>query len=116
MSELRFIDTHAHYDYAKMESVRSSVFPQIKEYGINYVIDPAIHFESNYNMHQLLDEYQWIYFAAGLHPKYASKYSPDEAVDILNKIKRLAADGCRVCAIGEAEITTENAQRLFHLP
>lgn len=93
------IDTHAHYNLSCFDQTRERLFSAMKEAGIEKVLCPAIDFESNEQMMNLLNSYDWIVFAIGIHPSRTPMYDWDD--NFLDKELRRMAANERVAAIGE---------------
>lgn len=66
-------DTHAHYDHPWFEDGAAVVRQLYQDGVINGVVIPAIRYESNYHREMFpAEEFPYVYFAPGLHPKHAT--------------------------------------------
>ena len=75
MKKVPLFDTHAHYDHPLFENKGPQIVRELFEKEIiNGVVIPAISFESNYLGRERFpeQEFSYVYFAAGLHPKAAA--------------------------------------------
>lgn len=70
---MSLFDTHAHYDYPLFGD-GPEVVRKLHQNGVlNGVVIPAIAYESNFSRERFpAAEFPYVYFAAGLHPKYAT--------------------------------------------
>lgn len=73
-----FVDTHAHMDHLRFYSDRKAILQAAKDLGIGLIVNPAIGFETNETMEQTLKDYDWIYYAKGIHP---NRVGVDDSVD-----------------------------------
>jgi len=91
-----YFESHAHYDDKQFNKDRQTLLECLPQYGVDVVINSGSDLESSYVGKQLSEQYDYIYFAAGVHP--------NELYDISEKtiqeIRQLA--GHKKCvAIGE---------------
>lgn len=77
-----YIDTHAHYDDKKFDADRPQVLKQIREAGVDAVINCACDRKSCRSTLKLIRENDFIYGALGYHP-HEVKGLDEEAVDYL---------------------------------
>ncbi len=73
-----FFDTHAHYNLPTFDGDRDKALANARAAGVEKVICPAISFESNAQMMECLADYDNIYFAVGIHPKYVQPIKKDK--------------------------------------
>ncbi len=68
-------DSHAHYDHPSFKSRGPEIIKELREKGLDKVVIPAITFDSNCQVRKMFpkDEYPFVYFAAGIHPKVISR-------------------------------------------
>lgn len=104
-----FVDTHCHI-YKEYYKDISSVLKEAKESNIEYVINNGCDRSSNKEVLELLDVYNNMYGAIGIHPESVLDYTEDDLKlieDNLNKDK--------VVAIGEIGLdyhyTKENKEK-----
>ena len=91
-----YFESHAHYDDRQFNKDRQALLECLPQYGIDVVINSGSDLKSSYMGKKLSEQYDYIYFAAGVHP--------NELYDISEKtiqeIRQLA--GHKKCvAIGE---------------
>lgn len=73
-----YIDTHAHMDRKRFDSNRKDIIELSHTSGIEFMVNPAIGYETNYSMRKYLDKYDFIKYAVGIHPNSVGE---DENVD-----------------------------------
>ena len=98
--DIRIIDTHAHYDEKAFNDVRNEVLTLIHEACVDKCIIPAIKYASNERMMKYFDkdEYYWIKYSIGSHPKYIHNEIWDD--ERKAEFEQLISHG-KVVAIGE---------------
>lgn len=74
MNKYTLFDTHAHYDHPLFQGKGADIISSLMEKGImSGVVIPAITYDSNFNRVMFPeDKFDQVFFAAGLHPKYAT--------------------------------------------
>lgn len=75
---MAFIDTHVHLDHYRFNSNRTEIIQAVNNSDIEILVNPAIEYETNFAMRQMLDGYDWIYYGVGIHP---DRLGQDETVD-----------------------------------
>lgn len=94
-------DTHAHYDHKRFNSTRDNLLNELYSNNIVKVVNPAIDYESNFTMQETLQDYSWIYFAVGIHPKMITQENHNnEDIEREESLRNLVKTS-RVVAIGE---------------
>lgn len=91
-----YFDTHAHYDDSAFDDDRNLLLPALHKGGVDRIIDPGCSITSSFAAQKLSQEYDFVYFAAGVHPEDLDDL-PD---DWLHEIDILAHDE-KCVAIGE---------------
>lgn len=66
---MKIFDTHAHYDDEKFAGDRTEVLNALHAAGVEFIIDPGCDMKSSYAAQSLSREYDFVYFAAGIHPE-----------------------------------------------
>ena len=89
-------DSHAHYTDKAFNDDRENMLGSLKESGICGVINCGADLESSQESLALSKEYDYIYFACGIHPEEVDNL-PENYIDIL---RRMAQDK-KCVAIGE---------------
>lgn len=92
-----YIDTHTHLHHNRFDKDRREVIEQMKEAGVNYVIENPIDYESNWIMKEKLKEFDNVSFVTGIHPTRVFE-AKEEWMD---EIQKFAMEETTV-AIGEA--------------
>lgn len=86
-SIFNFFDSHGHYDHPRLEGVLDDSM-----FFVGSAVIPAITYESNFSAREKYPkaDYPYMYFAAGVHPKYVSRV--DWNSDIQNDFEQLLKD------------------------
>lgn len=90
------VDSHAHYDDEKFDGDRAAVLQKIRQQGVVRVVNPSSNLESARKCMQLVEDYDFVYTAVGIHPHDAKEYS-EETLGIFRDMAR----NKKVVAIGE---------------
>ena len=80
MSEMKsnqnvyYIDTHCHLDHLLFGDSRYEVVKKARDAGVKYMINAPVTYESNFTSNEMFPakDYSDVFFAKGLHPKYAA--------------------------------------------
>jgi TatD DNase family protein len=91
-----FIDSHAHLDDEQFNEDRNIVIDGLKDNQISLVVNIGADLESSLFSKKLAQQYDNIYFAAGIHPHDAKAATED----ILNEITKLL-NHSKCVALGE---------------
>ncbi len=89
-------DSHAHLDDDAFNEDRSQVIQYIKSAGIGLLLDPGCTLESSRKAAALASEYDFIYFAAGIHPEELGDFTDEK----LSAVYELTGNS-KCAAIGE---------------
>ncbi len=89
-------DTHAHYDDEKFDADRDELLAKMKDAGVGLIVDPASDIASAKKARDIAHAYDFVRFAAGVHPHEAG--AAEEGY--LEEIRALAADP-KCVAVGE---------------
>jgi TatD DNase family protein len=93
---LKLIDTHAHLDSSQFNQDREEVIQNCIRNEINYIIDPAVNYESCKAVLELSHRHNPIYCCLGIHPHDAKEMSDEIMAGIEDMLKEE-----KVVAIGE---------------
>lgn len=96
-----YIDTHTHMDHRRFDSDRKSTIQTAKDSGIGILVNPAIEYETNYTMRQILDGYDWIYYGVGIHPNRVGADDTNDEEWEAGLMELAIRDNAKVVAIGE---------------
>ncbi len=91
-----FIDSHAHLDDPRFDQDRESIIENLREDGVDVVINIGADKESSFSTLELAKKYDNIYAVVGVHPHTASELEGEG----LNWLRELAKEE-KVVAIGE---------------
>jgi len=91
-----FVDTHSHLFAPEFQDDLDSVIDNAKSNGVDYIIVPATDLESSKKVIELVDKYDFIYGAVGVHPHE----SKDWDASLINEIDELSRHN-KIVAIGE---------------
>lgn len=72
------IDTHAHYDDSAFNEDRESLLVSLKEQGISKVVNIGSSLEACRRTLELMDQYDFVYGALGIHPCDSEKLTEDD--------------------------------------
>ncbi len=92
----KFIDTHAHLDFKDYENNLDEVVQEIIDAGIEKVIIPGVTIPETDRVVKLIEKYDMLYGAVGLHPSEANSWR-DDTCDLLKEY----AKHPKIIAIGE---------------
>ena len=108
------IDTHAHYDDAQFDPDRAALLQNLPKQGVARVISCGCDIKSSLFNRDLSRRYDYIYFAAGLHPENLEDCCESD----LEKAEALLTDE-KCVAVGEIGLdyhwmnSTKDKQRAF---
>lgn len=91
-----YFESHAHYDDKQFQQDRQTLLQCLPQCGIDFVINSGSDLKSSYIGKELSEQYDYIYFAAGVHPHELY----DISEDTLEQIRHLAQHK-KCVAIGE---------------
>ena len=94
LAEDLIVDTHAHYDDARFESEREELLTALPGSGVRKAITCGCDGASSETARILSEQYDYLYFSAGVHPCNLESRTP------LSEIERLARHP-KCVAIGE---------------
>jgi TatD DNase family protein len=89
-------DSHAHYDDSQFDEDRHLVLKEIQEKGVIGVLNCGSDLKSLDATIEMINKYDFIYGAVGIHPEYANVVSEE----LIEKLKGLCKNS-KVRAIGE---------------
>jgi TatD DNase family protein len=91
-----FIDTHAHLFYPNFTEDVDEVISRAKDAGVHTIIVPATDIETSRKVIELVEKYDFIYGAVGVHPHDTKDWNDS----LINEIESFAAHR-KIVAIGE---------------
>lgn len=89
-------DTHAHYDDEAFAEDRKELFDQMREAGVDYVVNIGANMASSKETVALVEKYPFLYGAVGVHPSDSQEINDKT----LKELKELAIHD-KIVAIGE---------------
>ena len=89
-------DTHAHYDDEAFAEDRESLFDQMKEAGIEFVVNIGANMASSRETQAMCEKYPFMYGSVGVHPSDSQEINDTT----LKELKELAMKD-KIVAIGE---------------
>lgn len=92
-----YIDTHAHLYYPNFVDDLDSVVENAKSAGVDYIIVPATDLASSASVIQLINKYDSIYGAIGVHPHDSREWKSE----YLNFFKDKILSNNKIVAVGE---------------
>lgn len=64
-------DSHAHYDDERFDADRDELLESIHREGVEYIMTIGADLPTSYAARELAERYDFVYFAAGIHPEQA---------------------------------------------
>lgn len=93
---MNIFDSHAHYDDEAFDGDREELLNEIRDSGIEYIVNAGSNLESSRRTIHLADKYNFIYAAIGIHPQDAGEYD-DKSYKILKDM----CSNSKIVAVGE---------------
>ena len=94
---MQLIDTHVHINFDAFQADLEAVRERWRQAGVVRLIHSCVEPSEVASIQALADQFPELFYAVGLHPLDADKWTPDMATQILS----LAQEDARVVAIGE---------------
>ena len=79
-TEYKIFDSHAHYDDDSFDLDRSEIMKELKSNGVVGVMNCSSSYESIKKTCELINTWDFIYGAVGIHPENADEFK-DEMID-----------------------------------
>ena len=95
---LPIIDSHAHLDYPKIVDHLDEVIKRASDAGVEKIISIGVKLSKSSNVQSIAEQYENVFFSAGIHPHEASSELDACNLDAIIK----AATHPKCVAIGEA--------------
>lgn len=90
-------ETHAHYDDEAFDEDREELFKELRDNGIEYVVNVGASMESTRNSIELASKHDFVYAAVGVHPSETGDLTESD----IQWLKNVAMSNKKVVAIGE---------------
>lgn len=84
----KIFDSHAHYDDEQFDEDREELLIELKENGVGGILNMSSDYASIKKTVDLVEKYDFIYGAVGIHPENADEYSEDVEKEIMEILKR----------------------------
>lgn len=91
-----YFDSHAHYDDERFDEDRFELLEEMKEKGVDFIVNVAANMESCETSMALAKKYPFVYCSVGVHPHDVEGLT-DKDIETL----RIMAEEEKVVAIGE---------------
>ncbi len=108
-SRINAIDTHAHPDHPLYAGAGPLLVREQQEAGIEKVVVSAIEFESNETARTLFDGIDNVFYASGLHPKFAMN-EPDWTEEKIRSFEDILKDPRTVAIKTGLDFSKKNMQ------
>lgn len=89
-------DSHAHYDDKQFEGDRDELLSSMGAHGITKIVNVGASMEGNQRMLDLVDQYEFMYGAAGIHPSDIGDLTEENFAWLKEQTRRP-----KVVAVGE---------------
>lgn len=96
-NKYRIIDTHAHYDDEAFDVDREELIEELHNNGVVGILDCASSYESIDKVCDIVNRWDFIYGALGIHPENADEFNDE----VLNEIKEKIKANKKIIAVGE---------------
>lgn len=90
-------ETHAHYDDEVFDADREELLTSLPSSGIEYVVNVSASMQGCHDTIKLVEQYDFMYGALGVHPDEAAGLSQAD----MDVIRNLAKSNKKIVAIGE---------------
>lgn len=89
----KIFDTHSHYDDIKFDEVRDELLSSLESRNVGKVITCGVDMPSSLRSKKLAEKYDYIYFAAGIHPENMDEACDTDFIKDLSKHEKCVAVG-----------------------
>lgn len=87
LKEQLIFDSHAHYDDERLKEIEDELLPRLPKDGVKGIITCGCEPISNKSACNLAEKYDYMYFAAGIHPGNIDCIEKTPLEDILAEVK-----------------------------
>lgn len=94
--KVKIVETHAHYEDRQFDEDRAALLGSLAEHGIELVVNVSSSLETVKKTLELMEQYDFIYGAAGVHPEEAAELSEEGFLWL-----REQCDKEKIVAVGE---------------
>ncbi len=89
----KIFDTHSHYDDIKFDEVRDELLSSLESRNVGRVITCGVDMPSSLRSKKLAEKYDYIYFAAGIHPENMDEVCDTDFIKEMSKHEKCVAVG-----------------------
>ena len=89
----KIFDTHSHYDDIKFDEVRDELLSSLESRNVGKVITCGVDMPSSLRSKKLAEKYDYIYFAAGIHPENMDEACNTDFIKDLSEHEKCVAVG-----------------------
>lgn len=89
-------ETHAHYDDEAFNEDREQLLSTMRDNGIEYIVNVGSSLETSQHTVELVNQYDFMYGAVGVHPSETAELNEDNFLDIKNMLHK-----DKIVALGE---------------
>lgn len=89
----KIFDTHSHYDDIKFDEVRDELLSSLESRNVGKVITCGVDMFSSLRSKKLAEKYDYIYFAAGIHPENMDEVCCTDFIKDLSEHEKCVAVG-----------------------
>lgn len=89
----KIFDTHSHYDDIKFDEVRDELLSSLESRNVGKVITCGVDMPSSLRSKRLAEKYDYIYFAAGIHPENMDEACDTDFIKDLSEHEKCVAVG-----------------------
>lgn len=89
----KIFDTHSHYDDIKFDEVRDELLSSLESRNVGKVITCGVDMPSSLRSKKLAEKYDYIYFAAGIHPENMDEACNTDFIKEMSRHEKCVAVG-----------------------
>lgn len=93
----KIIDTHAHYDDEQFDEDRNKLLQDLRKDGVIGIVNCSSSYESIAKTIDIVNTYDYIYGALGIHPENADEFSEE----VFQEIRTEIINNKKIIAVGE---------------
>lgn len=93
---MKIVDSHCHIDDEKFDKDRNFIISNFENDNIDFIVDPACDVKSSKKIIEIIEKFDKVYGAVGIHPHEVDEVSDDD----LEEIYKLSFNK-KIVAIGE---------------
>ncbi len=113
---IEYFDSHCHFDFPMFDGDRQAIWQHCHALGVKQLVIPGVCPEQWHSAGRIAEQFNGVYFAAGVHPWWIEKVFPEEcnAQQIANMLGKLAISVKheKCVAIGECGLDAAIATKL----